>query len=307
MAGPADRQRIGGRVLMALGALLLLWVAGSCARAEYAGKRQRAELQQTPAAVASSPTAAPVGSPEVAMAIATAEPAATEASAPVLISGATITPLPQVSPTVLRTPVASGSSATVATPTVIASEAGAASAPRAEPSGQSAGLPVRITIPDLQLDAKVVEMGWQAVQTASGTQSEWVIPKNEAGHHLNSAQLNAAGNVVISGHNNIFGHVFQPISRAWDEDKKARIDEITDRSDNLNGRTIQLYNSDGERFDYTITAFYRLKDTGVSLEQRINNTRFVHPTSDPQLTLVTCWPPQSNTHRLVVIAQPSGG
>ena len=59
-----------------------------------------------------------------------------------------------------------------------------------------------------------------------------------------------------------------------------------------------------ERYDYVITEFYRLKDTGVSLAQRVANARYMLPTADTRLTLITCWPPTNNTHRLVVIAVP---
>jgi len=164
---------------------------------------------------------------------------------------------------------------------------------------------VRIVIPDLKLDAPVVEMGWRVVQTANGPSSDWVIPENQAGHHMNSAALGAQGNLVISGHNNIYGRVFQPISLAWDDDKRTRVDDFTDQSDVLNGHVIELFDAGGKQYNYTITAFYRLKDTGVPLEQRIANARFMQPTHATQVTLITCWPPTSNTHRLVVIAQPA--
>jgi hypothetical protein len=166
-------------------------------------------------------------------------------------------------------------------------------------------VPVRIVIPDLKLDAKVVEMGWQIINTAAGAQSDWVIPKSAAGHHLNSAPLNETGNVVISGHNNIEGKVFEPISLAWDDRTKITVDALTDRSESLKGRQIQLYNAAGKAFDYTISDFLRLKDSGASQEERLKNARFMDPTAERRLTLVTCWPPWSNTHRLIVIAAPT--
>ncbi|MCU0502613.1 MAG: sortase, partial [Anaerolineae bacterium] len=166
-------------------------------------------------------------------------------------------------------------------------------------------VPVRLVIPDLNIDAKVVEMGWEVVNTATGPQSDWVIPKDAAGHHINSATMDQPGNLVLSGHNNIDGKVFEAISMAWDDATRARVDEFTDRSDILKGRKIQLYTSIGKPVNYTITDFFRLRDSGVSLAQRMQNARFLEPTDEPQLTIVTCWPPWSNTHRLVVVAKPS--
>jgi sortase A len=169
-----------------------------------------------------------------------------------------------------------------------------------------AGLPVRIVIPDLQIDAQVVEMGW----VSNGSQSEWdmSVLKKAVGHHVNSAALGVPGNVVISGHNNIYSAEFKPISQSWppEQGQWQRIDDFTDRSDVLNGLVIHLYNAAGQQFDYTIREFYRLKDTGVSLEQRVKNAHFMQPTADARLTLVTCWPVWSNTHRLIVVAKPAG-
>jgi sortase A len=169
------------------------------------------------------------------------------------------------------------------------------------------GLPVRIVIPDLGIDVPVVEMTWHIVEPDEFPVSEWVIPRNEAGHHVNSAHLGQVGNIAISGHNNIYGKVFEPISQAWDNDSRKSIDAATDGSDILNGRMVQLYNAAGRRFDYRIEEFYRLKDTGVSLAQRQANARFMQPTEDARLTIITCWPPWNNTHRLILIARPAAG
>jgi sortase (surface protein transpeptidase) len=163
---------------------------------------------------------------------------------------------------------------------------------------------VRLAIPDLNINTPVVEKGWEVLQTAQGLRTEWKIPQDQAGHHIDSAQLGQPGNLVISGHINIYGRVFERISLAWPS-KGSKVDDITERSDILNGRAIQLYNQSGQRFDYVITDFLRLKDTAVPLEQRIENARYMRPTEDTRLTLVTCWPPWSNTHRLIVIATPA--
>ena len=109
---------------------------------------------------------------------------------------------------------------------------------------------------------------------------------------------------MISGHNNVYGRVFAPISLAWDTQTSERIDAFTDRSDVLNGRPIQLYSPDGRRFDYVVTDFIRVLDKGVSEAQRVANARFLEPTTDARLTLITCWPMMSNTHRLILLARP---
>jgi len=280
MAEQDKRRSMTGNVLIVMGVLLLLGLGSCYGWTRYRGQQLRAQLRHTPTSAALSITAVPTST-------ATPAPMPTPLPSPTLTSrsAGTAPPLPTATP------------GSTASPTAIASS----TPPHPEP-----GPPVRIVIPELNIDVPVVEMGWQVVKTADGPQSEWVIPKNEAGHHINSASLGESGNIVISGHNNIYGRVFEPISQAWDDDNRTPIDDVTDSSDILNGRLVKLYNSAGQEFDYTITAFYRLKDTGVSLTQRIDNARFMQPTVDPQLTLVTCWPPWNNTHRLIVIARPAG-
>jgi hypothetical protein len=261
-------------ILVVAGMIVLLAGCSMFVRQQVEGQQLRVELQATPTAAPAAPAATP----------------APTATAPAPATAAAATALPSPTAGLNRTPTASP------VPPTAAPTATAAAVPE---------IPVRIVIPDLKLDAKVVEMGWQIINTAAGAQSDWVIPKSAAGHHINSAPLNETGNVVISGHNNIEGKVFEPVSLAWDDRTKTAVDAITDRSESLKGRKIQLYNAAGKAFDYTISDFLRLKDSGVSQEQRLKNARFMDPTSERRLTLVTCWPPWSNTHRLIVIAVPA--
>lgn len=259
-------RRTVGSILIVVGLLIILAGCSMFVRQQAAGQQLRASLQATPTGAATAPATAPALAPSPTL---TAPIAAASPPAPAAPPSPTAAPPP---------------TAAVAAP------------PEA---------PVRIAIPDLKLDGKVVEMGWTIVNTAAGPQSEWVIPKNAAGHHINSAALNETGNIVISGHNNIEGKVFEAISLAWDEKTQAAVDAFTDRSDILKGRKIQLYNAAGKAFDYTITDFLRLKDAGVTQEQRLKNAQYMDPTTEPRLTLVTCWPPWGNTHRLIVLARPT--
>lgn len=301
---PSTRRR-AGNLLVGIGVIILLAATGAIAWNQLQAVQLRAQLRATPTPVAQEATHTPAVVPSTAPTV-----TATASAAPIPTATAThastataLTPTPRnpSQPTPTPRPATATAAPRQATPTDPASIA----PPAATTSGRA---PVRIVVPfpgDLRIDASVVPMGWQVIQTANGPQSEWVIPKNEAGHHINSANLGEQGNIVISGHNNIFGQVFKPISFAWDDDTRVKVDDFTDQSDILTGRTIELYDVDGRQTDYTITAFYRLRDTGISLQQRIANARFIQPTAAAQLTLVTCWPPTSNTHRLIVIAVPT--
>jgi sortase A len=48
----------------------------------------------------------------------------------------------------------------------------------------------------------------------------------------------------------------------------------------------------------------KLKERDAGIAQRQENARWVLPSTDERLTLVTCWPPASNTYRLIVVAVP---
>jgi len=279
--------------LIAAGVVLMLVVGGYLVLTQLRGAQLRRDLRQPPATATSVP---------VAQAL---EPAATVTPA----KPATVTPSPTPVEPEPTQPRATATIAAVASaapeppaPSATATPA-ATEVPTATPVLASA--PVQLVIPDLKIDVPVVEMGWRVVQTANGPRSDWVIPKNEAGHHINSALLGEQGNLVISGHNNIYGEVFQPISFAWDDDAGIQVDNFVDRSELLNGKSVELFDAAGQAYKYTIAAFYRLKDTGVSAEQRIANGRFMDPTDQAQVTIITCWPPTSNTHRLVIVAVPA--
>lgn len=281
-------RRTMGNLLLIIGLAVLLGVAGYFGWTQLQGARLRAELGQT-----AGPTA-PATLPPTASPAPTAPPttAATATVAPAIAA-------PTVAAPDAASPAAAATSGQPSTDRSASAELSpAATVPPAAP-------PVRLVMPDLKIDAAVAPMSWQVIQTAEGPRSEWVVPDNEAGHHIDSVLLGQPGNLVISGHNNIYGKVFQPISFAWDNDQRVAVDDFTDRSDVLNGRQIQLFDAAGRVYNYVVTEFYRLKDTGVPLQQRIANARFMQETSDTRLTLITCWPPTNNTHRLIVIAAPA--
>lgn len=209
------------------------------------------------------------------------------------------TPAPTAAPTALPTAV---STVPPATSTAIAATA----APTATP-GPATATPLvavtplassspatRLLIPALALDAPVIEIGWHVVTSASGERTtEWDIAENAAGHHINSAAPGMAGNVVISGHNNIKGKVFEALS--------LDVDRPTPRL--TPGSEIELQRADGRRVIYRVEKIDLTPETGATLEQRVANARYLEQTPEAILTLITCWPSFGNTHRVIVIAR----
>jgi sortase (surface protein transpeptidase) len=310
----AQWRRLLGNLFLVVGLLLILGAILSMAWPQIQGDMLRARLRSLP------PDRAPS-----AMIDATASPTAL-AGNPIL----PVTPSPTPTMTPNPTPTATGTAETTdhrlyrgiqfspvataaPTPTATATQAPSPTAsPTLSPTTTLTPSPtpippvepVRIVIPDLGINVKVTKMTWQSVPApGGGTQTEWQIPKYSAGHAVDSALLGQPGNMVISGHNNIYGRVFMAISEAWGG-QVDKVDKVTERSHLLDGRLVEIYGADGRRVDYQVTDFLRVQDSGVPLSQRLANGQYIAPGGDTRVTITTCWPPWSNTHRLILIAKP---
>ena len=150
---------------------------------------------------------------------------------------------------------------------------------------QATAPPDRVVAPAIGMDAPVVPVGWKTVEENGQTLTEWEVADYAAGWHKTSAYPGNVGNTVISGHHNIRGEVFRYVV-------------------NLEpGHIVDLYVGQTV-YRYVVTEKYILKEKGMPQEVREENARWIAPTDDERLTLVTCWPYTNNTHRVVVVAKP---
>jgi sortase A len=146
--------------------------------------------------------------------------------------------------------------------------------------------PQRIVIPAIQLDAPVLPSGYALVDIDGQVYQQWEAPQEYAvGWHQTSAFIGAPGNTVLNGHNNIYGSVF------------ARLIDLNE------GDAIEIHSGEW-RILYTVTNKMVLPERDEDLSVRLENGRWMQPTSDERLTLVSCWPPESNTHRVFIVASP---
>jgi sortase A len=123
--------------------------------------------------------------------------------------------------------------------------------------------PSRVVIPSLGVDAPVVQGdGWEEL-------------KMGAGHHIGSANPGERGNMVISGHNDVYGEIFK------------------DLGDLKLGDGVIVYAGDTP-YTYKVVAKRIVEPSEVSL---------LEATPDATLTLITCYPYLVDTHRIVVIAE----
>jgi len=155
-----------------------------------------------------------------------------------------------------------------------------------EGSALGSWLPDYLAIPAIGLDVPITAADYEAVEILGETYRQWLAPDSRtAGWQPGSATLGVPGNTVLIGHHNVHGEVFRDLEKL----------EIGDR--------IRIYSS--ERFvEYQISFKMILPEKYESIEARIENARWIQPTQDERLTLVTCWPYETNSYRMILVAEP---
>jgi sortase A len=123
--------------------------------------------------------------------------------------------------------------------------------------------PSRILIPKLSIDWPIVEGdGWEEL-------------KRGVGHHVGSANPGERGNMVLSGHDDVFGEVFKDLDQLGD------------------GDLVQVF-AGGQSFRYEVRVKRVVSPSELSV---LDSTR------EPVVTLITCTPYRVDSLRLIVIAQ----
>ncbi len=241
----------------------------------------------TATALPPSPTVTPSPTPHFFAHVPTATPVGSQGHAVVL------QPLPtpslgELPPTFTPTP-AHNPTLTPAAIVLPASSAPVSSAmPPDSTTLPTTGLaPERLLIPRLGLDAPIEPVG--LIPSIAGTEVyEWAVPEWRAAGWLNrSAPFGQSGNTVLDGHHNIAGEVFRDL---W---TLQAGDEIT-----LTAGAAQRR--------YRVAETLLLPERDQPLDARLANARHIQPTADERLTLITCWPYDDNSHRVVVVAFPAG-
>lgn len=146
-------------------------------------------------------------------------------------------------------------------------------------------MPRRISIPSINLDSEIGFASLRDVTVFGDTFQQWVAPLDIVGWHFRSAVLGEPGNTVLNGHHNVEGEVFKDLFLV------QKGDQIT-------------IDSDAATFYYEVVAVMILPERFESREVRMQNARWIQPSEDERVTLISCWPYESNTHRVVVVAFP---
>lgn len=156
----------------------------------------------------------------------------------------------------------------------------------ATPTPQPGEAPDRIVIASIGLDASIIPIDYVELTFEGDLYQQWLAPDYRAvGWHETSVGLGVPGNTVLNGHHNIKGEVFRDLYRVQTGDR------------------IDVYSGD-QVFSYVIVFTTILPERNQPLEVRLANAEWIQPTEDERITLITCWPYESNTHRVVVVAVP---
>jgi LPXTG-site transpeptidase (sortase) family protein len=148
----------------------------------------------------------------------------------------------------------------------------------------------RIMIPSLDVDSKVIEVGWDVVEQNGQQVAVWQVAEYAVGHHTGSANPGEGENVVLAGHVGGYGKVFRDLFSIEPGDH------------------VIVYSA-GQQYLYVVQERLVLEELGVPLEQRQANGRYIQPGGTEVVTLVTCWPPEGPdvfSQRIVVRAEPYG-
>jgi sortase A len=137
-----------------------------------------------------------------------------------------------------------------------------------------------IRIPKLNLLAPVKPVGW----SPSGDSAEWDSPDAQVGWAVSSALPGDPGNIILYGHNNIDSSIFMRLSELKPGDR------------------IQLTTGDKD-WVYRVE-LVKILPVLSDAENQQAYADYFQKTSVAQLTLLSCWPPISNTHRVIVVALP---
>jgi sortase A len=122
----------------------------------------------------------------------------------------------------------------------------------------------------------------------------WKAPDSfAAGWQNDSALLGMPGNTVLNGHS------------SYSKDGIKLLDGVFKDLVNLKpGDSLSMFSSSGVEYHFSIATKVLLKERWQPVEIRLQNSSWMLPSKDERITLVTCWPYGSNTHRLIVIALP---
>ncbi len=142
----------------------------------------------------------------------------------------------------------------------------------------------RLEIPAIGVNAPIQSVGLMELEEDGQRYRQWQVPNAYAvGWHTTSAPPGTTGNTVLNGHNNVYGSVFRDLVELQLGDE-------------------MIVSEDGQTHRYQVAHRELVEENDQPLDVRLENARWMFPTADERLTLISCWPDIGITHRVIVVA-----
>jgi sortase A len=147
--------------------------------------------------------------------------------------------------------------------------------------------PTRLVIPRIKVNSAVREIGVVLEADSPNPRAIWPELGKGVGHDRDSANPGEAGNIILLGHNNTAGEVFRHLNNL------------------APGDAIDLYTAD-RKFSYVVKRLDIVPAKAANAQDKEIHAFYLGPKSVETLTLVSCWPYVTYTHRIYVVAEPTG-
>ena len=141
-----------------------------------------------------------------------------------------------------------------------------------------------LSIPALELEAPIIALSPREREIDGVTLLRLPVPNSySVAWHTGSAEPGFAGNTILSGHNNLYGGVFQNLYTM------------------TYGQEIAVWSEYGV-FSYYISVIEYVEEEDQPVATRLGNAHWLSQSADDRITLITCWPHDHSSHRLIIVA-----
>lgn len=147
---------------------------------------------------------------------------------------------------------------------------------------------IRLSIPAINLNISINEIFPTEISKNGGIKYIWEPPVFSVGHFDSSGNPGGGDNIVLFGHNNTQGEVFRYLDRL------------------VIGDELILFTEEKE-FHYRVQKTYTIPYLGSEEQGDAMLQSYSAPQSTEVVTMISCWPYTTNSHRIVIIAAPSSG
>jgi sortase A len=141
-----------------------------------------------------------------------------------------------------------------------------------------------LSIPALGLEAPIIGLAPREREEDGVMVMRLPVPNSySVAWDTTSPEPGFGGNTILTGHQNVYGGVFAGLNQLH------------------YGAEVAVWSEYGV-FSYYVSVIEYIEEDEQPLDVKTQNAHWLDNTPDNRLTLITCWPHNTSTHRLIVIA-----